>query len=58
MRVLYYFYFLLLFFWGGGGVGGVGASHIEIPRDFPSQLRRQESNQGITIPPATQARLS
>ena len=57
MRVLYYFYFLLLFFWGGG-VGGVGASHIEIPRDFPSQLRRQESNQGITIPPATQARLS
>ena len=39
-------------------MGGVGASHIEIPRDFPSQLRRQESNQGITIPPATQARLS
>ena len=58
MRVLYYFYFLLLFFLGGGGVGGVGARHIEIPRDFPSQLRRQESNQGITIPPATQARLS
>ena len=44
------------FFLGGGG--GVGASHIEIPRDFPSQLRRQESNQGITISPATQARLS
>ena len=39
-------------------MGGVGTSHIEIPRDFPSQLRRQESNQGITISPATQARLS
>ena len=51
------FIFNYYFFLGGGG-GGVGASHIEIPRDFPSQLRRQESNQGITIPPATQARLS
>ena len=40
-----------------GGLG-VGASQIEIPRDFHSQLRRQESKQGITIPPATQATLS
>ena len=39
-------------------MGGVGGSHIEISRDFASQLLRQESNQGITIPPATQARLS